>query len=83
MKDKIKMDALKSKHDLKDAILGLICNNNRANCKEKEKLCMNSFWTKKIEPNLIELENACQQNNWFFGYITVADFGFYELINHV
>jgi hypothetical protein len=46
--EKIQLDLLRSQHDLKDAILSILCNNSRQNCSENEKKCLVKYWKEKI-----------------------------------
>jgi hypothetical protein len=32
---------------------------------------------------LVEIEQNCSEQGWYFGYITVADFSFYEMMNNL
>lgn len=43
---------------------------------------MGQFYEKRIEPTLLQYEGECQENGFFFGYLTVFDFCIYEIINH-
>lgn len=49
--DKIKIDSIKSKHDIKTAILGLICIYRPSNVQEEKQKIM-QMWTSKVEPIL-------------------------------
>lgn len=75
----------KSKHDIKDNIIGMICQMNRNNCKVSRtpQQSPEFYWEEKIQPKLVELERNCKEDSWYFGYITVADFCFYEMINNI
>ena len=57
IRDRIKLDMFKSKHDIKDNIIALICQLNRNNCKPN-RLPQQSpefYWEEKIQPKLIEI----------------------------
>jgi hypothetical protein len=84
VRDRIKLDMFKSKHDIKDNIIGLICQMNRTNCKVgTPQQTPEFYWEEKILPKLLEIERNCKQDDWYFGYITVADFSFYEMMNNI
>lgn len=85
VRDRIKMDMFKSKHDIKDNIIGLICQMNRSNCKvaRSPQQSPEFYWEEKIQPRLLELEKNCRENDWYFGYLTIADFSFYEMMNNI
>lgn len=83
IRDRIKIDIFKSKHDIKDNIIALICQVNRANPKERPQHTPEFYWETKIQPKLIEIEQNCHENGWYFGYLTVADFSFYEMMNNL
>jgi glutathione S-transferase len=71
--DKVRIDSLKSKHDIRSAIEGLIC----AYQEDQGKVA--HMFTTRIEPILRDYENDCPNDGWFFSYFTVMDFLVYEL----
>ena len=73
--DKIRIDSLKSKHDLKSAIEGLICAYQQDPGKVEKMLAT------RIEPIFRDYENECPEEGWYFGYFTIMDFLVYELLN--
>jgi glutathione S-transferase len=83
MRDRIKIDVFKSKHDIKDNIIALICQVNRSNPKERPQHAPEFYWETKIQPKLVEIEQSCSEHGWCFGYLTVADFSFYEMMNNL
>lgn len=74
--DQIKIDSIRSKLDLRDAILALICSS-RPSLSAEEKKCLSYYWRVKIEPVLRDYENDCPEAGWYFDYITVIDFVIY------
>jgi hypothetical protein len=83
IRDKVKIDIIKSKHDIKDNIIGLICQISRPNSKNLPQFPLEYYWENKIEPRLKELEKYYSEKEWFFGYISNLDFIFYETMNHL
>lgn len=75
--DKIKVDSIKSKHDLKSAIEGLIC----AFQENPQKVA--SIFQNRIQPILRDYENECPADGWYFGYFSIMDFVVYEILNLV
>jgi len=47
VEDKIKIDSIRTKQDLRNAILGLICTT-RPTIQKDDKKCMKHYWTTKI-----------------------------------
>jgi glutathione S-transferase len=81
---KMKIDAFRSKGDLKDTILGFICNSRPTTSQEKleRRRQLNELYEKKIS-HLMELhEQECMPNNFYFGYLTLLDFAIYEIVNY-
>jgi hypothetical protein len=83
IRDRIKIDVFKSKHDIKDNIIALICQVNRTNAKERPQHSPEFYWETKIQPKLLEIELNCSEQGWYFGYLTLADFSFYEMMNNL
>lgn len=77
--EKVKIDSIRSRHDLRNAILGMVCTN-RQTLAEDPRNCQ-LYWTSKIEPILKDYQAECLDNNWFYGAITIVDFFVYELFN--
>jgi hypothetical protein len=71
----------KSKYDTKDNIIALICQLNRSNSKDAPQKSVEYYWEAKIQPKLLEIERSCRPNDWFLGYLTIADFHLYETMN--
>lgn len=82
-RDRIKLDAFKSKYEVKDNIIALVCQLNRSSGKEGPLRPPHFYWEKNIYPKLQELEAASAGREWFLGYLTVADFGLYEMMNNL
>jgi hypothetical protein len=86
VRDRIRLDNFKGKHDIKDNIIALICQMNRSDSAPARTLPQQSpefYWEEKILPRLAEIERSCRQDDWYFGYVTVADFSFYEMMNNI
>lgn len=83
LKDRLKIDHFKSKYDIKDNIIALICHINRSNPKGKPEHAPEYYWENKLLPKLMEFEEKCKEEDWYFGYLTVADFSFYEMMNNL
>jgi hypothetical protein len=83
IRDKVKIDMLKSKHDIKDNVIALICQMNRPGANNSPQHPPEYYWESKIEPRLKELEANCKEADWFFGYISIMDFIFYEMMNNM
>jgi hypothetical protein len=56
--DRIKIDSIRSKHDLRDAILGLICSA-RPELPSDDQKNLPYYWKSKIYPILQDYENEC------------------------
>jgi hypothetical protein len=54
--DRVRIDSIKSKHDLCGAVLGLICSA-RPSLSPEEKKSLSFYWVSKIEPILRDYEN--------------------------
>lgn len=50
---------IKSKHDIKDSVIGLICQLHRTDRVESPQHPPEYYWKGKIEPRLMEIEAAC------------------------
>lgn len=79
LEDKVKIDSFRSKHDIRNAILGIACETRPTN-QQESKVCMYEYWKSKIEPELLKYEKECAPNNWYFGYPTIMDFLIYEIL---
>ncbi len=57
VRDRIRLDMFKSKHDIKDNIIGLICQMNRTNTKvtRAPQQSPEFYWEEKILPKLAEI----------------------------
>ncbi len=69
--DKIRIDSIKSKHDLKSAIEGAICGFQQEPAKVEKVLAT------RIEPIFRDYEADCPEDGWYFGYFTIMDFVIY------
>lgn len=78
--DRVKIDSIKSRHDLSGAVLGLICSA-RPSLSPEEKKSLSYYWASKLEPILNDYEHESPQVGWYYGYLTVMDFLIYELLN--
>lgn len=78
--DKIKIDSIRSKHDLSKSILGLICSA-RPTLSADDQKSLAFYWKSKIQPILWDYQNECPREGWYYGYITIMDFVIYELLN--
>jgi hypothetical protein len=58
VKDRIRLDAFRGKHDIKDNIIALICQINRSNPKEKLQHSPQYYWETKFQPKLQEIEQS-------------------------
>jgi hypothetical protein len=56
--DRIRIDSIKSRHDLNGAVLGLICSA-RPSLSPEEQKNLNFYWSGKIEPILRDYEHEC------------------------
>ena len=81
IEEKVKIDSIKSQHDIRNAILGLVCITRPTPNHPQDRRNMQNYWTFKIEPILFDYESECQENNWYLGSITIMDFFIYELFN--
>lgn len=80
----MKIDSFRAKGDLKDTILGFICNSRPTTSQEKLERVrkMNELYQRKIS-HLMELhEKECVADNYYFGYLTMLDFAIYEIVNY-
>jgi glutathione S-transferase len=59
LRDRIRIDMIKSKHDIKDSVIGLICQMHRTDRVETPQHPPEYYWKGKIEPRLMEIEAAC------------------------
>jgi hypothetical protein len=82
LEDKARLDSIRSRCDLRTALIGMTCVG-RSNCEEESKKCMSYYWEKKIAPLLVLHEQECQLAPWFFPYLTIMDFVTYEIINQL
>ena len=82
IEDRIKIMSIRSRHDLREMIIGLMVAS-RAKNSEQEKVTVQNAWDSKIKPVLEVFEKDCNAEGWYFGYMTLMDFLVYELVNQI
>ena len=81
--DKLRISQLKSRPDIKDNVIALICQTSRPNSKDSPQHPLEHYWKHMIEPRLKEIETDCSEKEWFLGYLSIFDFIFYEMMNNL
>lgn len=74
--DRVRIDSIKSRHDLSGAVLGLIVSS-RPSLSPEEKKSLSFYWASKIVPILSDYEAECPAEGWYYGYLTLMDFVVY------